>query len=75
MSVETSSEWFKGQRCPICHGSRGKVIAFLKRVKVGKYLYRRWTHRLPLRRGKGIEVRQDGSLVMKRLYCYSRLLP
>ena len=69
--METGREWFKGERCPICRGSRGKVIAFLKSVKVGKYLYRRWTHRVPLRQGKGVQVRKDGSVVMKRLYCYA----
>lgn len=55
-----------GERCPACHGVRGRIIARVNVVKryndgfkVHEYKYLRLTHRKVLR---------DGTL--KRTYCY-----
>lgn len=53
-------EWIRGQRCPVCNGRRGKVIARIRDTHTG-YVYERFTHRVYT------------ALGVKRKYCYRKL--
>src|SRR5271154_3869649 len=81
LSVSTPSEWFKGQRCPVCDGARGKVIAYCKNILKGsyggtEYRYERWTHRVELKELITVESGPRKGFQYfkkKRKYCLRRI--
>ncbi len=64
--MSDGANWIRGQKCPVCDGNRGKVVAKVvvrKLDRAGKpsYTYNRFTHRSFTAKG------------LKRLYCYQRV--
>jgi len=54
-----------GERCQVCKGSRGQVVArvqVMRRSAYGEWMYIRYTHRVRLSNGR-----------FKRKYCYDPL--
>jgi len=74
--VEASNKWVKGQRCPKCHGQRGKVIAYnvaTRKSRYGSYQYHRFTHRVELKERLTIKSGPRKGFqyfAKKRKYCY-----
>ena len=74
--METANKWVKGQRCPKCHGQRGKVIAYnvaTRKSPYGSYQYHRFTHRVELK--ERLTIRSGPRkgfqyFAKKRKYCY-----
>ena len=74
--MDAANKWVKGQRCPKCHGQRGKVIAYnvaTRKSRYGDYQYHRFTHRVELKERRTIRSGPRKGFqyfAKKRKYCY-----